>query len=74
MKQKKERRLQEKAERASMAVDLNVKAGPRVVVPDVPNLVHQKDGSNVHGVSGTSPQRAVRDRFRTLSPAEREQI
>lgn len=74
MKQKKERRLKEKAERASMAVDLDFNAGARVVVPDIPNLIHQKDGRVVQRAQGPSPQRELRQRFRTLSPAEKEKI
>ena len=74
MKQKKEKRLKEKAERASMAVDLDFNAGARVVVPDIPNLIHPKDGRNVQSAQGPSPHRELRQRYKTLSPAEKEKI
>lgn len=57
-----------------MAVDLDVKAGPRVLVPDIPRLIHQQDGKSGAGQVGASPPRAVRQRYRTLSPGDKDKI
>ena len=76
MKQKKERKLKEKAARQAMAVDVDFKAGPRIVVPDIPALVHKQSDSRNGGqvVHTSSPERELQSRYKTVSPAERESL
>lgn len=59
-----------------MAVDLDFKAGPRIVVPDIPNLIHKKSESRTDGqvIHTSSPEREMRSRYKTLSPTEKDSI
>ena len=41
MRQKREAKIKEKAVRASMVVDIDVKAGAKIKVPDVPKLINR---------------------------------
>ena len=79
MKQKKERKLKEKAERQAMAVDVDVKAGPKIVVPDIPKLIHKQPAAESRNggeraIPTNSPERELRSRYKTMSPSEREAI
>lgn len=59
-----------------MAVDVDFKAGPRILVPDIPALVHKPSDSRNGGqvVHTSSPERELRSRYKTVSPAERESL